>query len=69
MSLLQSYFILYANEIKTASNATIVIKMSFVCMDFVSFFLATRMGNAQSICYVKVEVVKTVRDAMMMENA
>ena len=47
----------------------IVIKMSFVCMDFVSFFLATRMGNAQIICYVKVGVVKTVRDAMMMGNA
>ena len=47
----------------------IVIKMRFVCMEFVSFFLATRMGNAQSICYVKVEAVKTVRDVMMVANA
>ena len=65
---MQFYFILYAIKIKTASNAMIVIKMRFVCMEFVSLILATRMGNAQSICYVKVEVVETVRDAMMMAN-
>ena len=69
MFLLQFYFILHAIKIKTASNTMIVIKMKFVCMEFVSLILATRMANAQSICYVKVGVVETVRDAMMMANA
>ena len=69
MFVLQFNSILYSIKIKTAKDALIVMKMSFVCLDFVSLIFATRMCNAQPICYVKAGGVKTVRDAMMMANA